>query len=1180
MKPLLPLTFPFGGNRMIEASAGTGKTHAITNLYLRALLGHGTPGNQQFHVRNILVLTFTIAATEELRGRIRKRILKAHTDFENGSSDDKFISDLVTSGLDVDEAKTRLLSASKLLDDASIMTIHGFCARVATDLAFETAALFDKDLVLDASALMTGAATDFYRQQIDELGPEAAEVILSKYPSPDSLLADISTLIHREVDLRPPDHADPGDIGEIKELIGYIKRSWITENIPLLLAQSGLNRSRKGMKADYQTLMKDFAMSDRMSFADNDLEWTLWARSTLEKASTKKGGPPDHPIFDAFEQVNQALGRWSETVLGNFKRQALGAVRARLSREKTLTNTLTFDDLLINLRDALVRDELEDGGRLAAELGRRYPLAIVDEFQDTDDIQYEIFAKIYARRPGTSLIVIGDPKQAIYKFRGADIFTYIDAKRALPNPSEDLFSLATNWRATPQMVDAINRLFDRPGMFRHADIPYTRVEAAAEKAGIALEDNGIPLPAMTLFSLAKKTTKRDARVACTAWVAEQVSQLLGKGLRGEATIDGKPLASGQIAILTRDRYDAEAVRNALTARNVKSVYVTLESVLRMPIATELLAILVAVLSPANERYLRSALATRLMTATAAEIDAVSVDVRAHQDLTTEFVGYHTLWSRSGVASMINAMIAQRGLAARGLQQPDGERRMTDLRHLAELLQQRAAEAPGMHRLVKWYAREIETATTVAPEARQLRLESDHNLVQIVTMHSAKGLEYDVVFVPMATFGMLEKRAAIYHEEETDPGATRSHRTVVDLEGTEDSFELTQQEQLAEDIRLLYVAATRAKYKCYMGIADLRSTPSLQDCAIGAAIGFTGGDLGTHLSQEFGDAGFELLTIDGEIPVTRFVAADGPAQTVAPPHPRHVTGNWRIHSYTGLTRSLVQAPAGANASMPGLLDDDQPDETWIPPAAKDRFAFPRGPRRGILLHLLLEELLGSDPPTLEAACEHMLTRFGLGAEWLQPLVGWIDNVLRTPLLAAGGFALSDPGPRSNEMEFVFPMAGVHLPAIVSLAMENGYLDNTTLAGDRLSGAMTGTIDLVFERDGRFFLADYKSNHLGNTRGDYEGASLQHAVNAHHYDLQYLIYTVALNRHLVRTVPGYRYETHFGGVLYLFLRGMYADTPDSGVFHDKPDPALIAALDAQLSYPATGAAANGPVGAIAS
>ncbi len=1162
MQTLDPLTFPLDGNRMIEASAGTGKTHAITNLYLRALLGHGT-SDTHYDVRNVLVLTFTIAATEELRGRIRLRILQAARDFEAGASDDAFIATLLES-VPTDGARIRLLAAAKLLDEAAILTIHGFCARVTRDLAFDTGTLFDRQLILDGSTLRLAAATDFYREEMVRLSDDEAEVVLTAYRSPQQLLNEIATLLPREVVLSPAAPSDPGDISQLKQLIDHIKGVWISENISKLVLESGLNRNRKAMKAPYHVAMKDFALSARTTIADRNLDWWTFAKSTLEGAVRKNGKAPEHPIFEAIELVAQGLDQFSAAVLANFRRRAIERIRERLAEEKARASTLTFDDLLISLRDAL-RADATRGGALARRLATQYPLAIVDEFQDTDDAQYEIFSRIY-RNSSASLIVIGDPKQAIYKFRGADIFTYIDTKRGLGDEGTRLYSLAINWRATPGMVGAVNRMFSGDGLFRHRDIPYPGVTAAPVEH-LELTIDGTPAPAMTLYSLSgsgRTIPRNRARLLCSEWAAEAIAVLLNAGKDGTAMIGEAPVTSGRIAVLARDRHDAGAMRDALGARGIKSVYVTQESVLLSSAARDLLAILIAILSPANERYLRTALATPLMNASAREIDALGTDVRAHQELNLEFSEYHRLWAGAGIASMINAMIARRGLAARWLRHPDGERQMTNLRHLAELLQQRASEAPGLHRLVKWYAREIETATTVAPEERQLRLESDHDLVQIITMHSAKGLEYDIVFVPMAAFGMQE-RTAIYHEERTEDGTTR-HRTVVDLQNSADGLDRTQDEQLAEDIRLLYVAITRAKYKCYVGIADT-DRPRVRDSAIGAALGYTGGKLADHLDVRFGD--FEHIRIDDlDISRTQYVGGTSMVTRRAARAPRNAASTWRVHSYTGLSRQIDSVLEDSIDTTPGFADDDVSAPAPEPADELTRYSFPRGPRPGIMLHLLLESA-GTGTP-LDTACEQMLARFGLGEAWQTPLEDWMTEVLRTPLGRAGtALANLQPdasggAPRSaHELEFHFPLATANAARITEVCAEYGYLTDSRLSAGPLQGAMTGTIDLVFGHAGLFFFADYKSNHLGDSPEAYGRDALATAIREHHYDLQYLVYTVALDRHLRRTVDGYSYEACFGGAAYLFLRGMHADVTDSGVFWDKPPQALIERLDVLLA-----------------
>lgn len=1155
MKPLNAETFPIRGHRLIEASAGTGKTHTITNLYLRLLLGDDDDLEHPLAVNEILVLTFTIAATEELRRRIRDRIYQARLGLLTGEADDPFLRNLAESHQDDDKAIRLLTAALHLMDEAAIYTIHGFCARVLTEQSFETGVLFDQDLGTDRDMLLHQAVEDCFRAEILTLPPLHRAVALSLWQDPDQLEQAIKGLLFRpNLVLRPP-YQDLADLEQdLVQRIDRVKQTWMGENIPEMLRNAGLHKGRKTI-----TRLDQFTAFCESGEYRTDL-WEHYTPGVLETITTKQGSTPVHHVFELIESIAQDWPRFEEQLVANLWNRMIAAVRERMNRYKIEWGQLTLDDLLSQVRDALQHEYR--GELLAVRLANRWPVALVDEFQDTDDIQYEIFSRIY-RRPGNqSLIFIGDPKQAIYQFRGADIFTYINAKRQVNN----LYSLDTNWRSTEPVIDATNRLFNQSDIFLNdRDIPYIQVNPAERAKGRRIELEGNQPSPVSFWHIRGEGQPgvEEARMLAMERAAEETARLLNLGASGEALVDGEPLHAGQIAFLVRQWRDARAARSALRRRNIRSVYVTTESVFLSDTAADLKLILEAILEPTNDQALRAALAAPLLQSTAADIDSLNHDVIHQQQVLQEFLGYHRQWATQGIAAMIESLIDTQRLGEKWLSQPEGERQLTNLRHLSELLQKYSLGVPGMHRLLKWFEREQNEAESVSMEERQLRLESDQNLVQIVTMHAAKGLEYDVVMIPMAGFRSQpgNQEPALFHDN-TDEG----FQTVVDFGRPPDAVARQQSEQLAEDMRLLYVAITRAKYKCYVGIPNTRG---IIQTAIGKLLNLdlTDGSadaIASHLADTFTPPLFSLEPVYETNQVTPF-SEHKSKDALSPPDlpPANVDDKWQLHSYTGL--AALASGHGPFSPIAGYGDDEQSTDEQRGEEVS-RFTFPRGPRVGIALHDLLEQTdFQAGDEYLAKSCRRTLNRLGImesDEPWLQMLLGWIGDIFATPLLHDDPFTLSDINlhNRLTELEFHFPLTGSG--NIDKILTRSGYV-HSAVKLENLRGMMTGLIDLVVEHDEKFYLIDYKSNHLGNQPADYATGQLQQAVHAHHYDLQYLIYCVALNRYLARRIPAYNYDSHFGGVMYLFLRGMQGQSyPGSGVFFDRPDEELITKLDRAL------------------
>lgn len=1155
MKPLDLETFPLDGHRIIEASAGTGKTYTITNLYLRLLLGDGHHP-RPFKVDEILVLTFTVAATEELRRRIRERVAEARHALLRGESPDPLLNLLAQRHRD--DGSRLLTAALQLMDEASIFTIHGFCARVLKEQSFETGMLFNQELTADRDAVLQQAVEDCFRVEILALPGQQRDFALSLWPDPASLEQAIKGFLFRpNLTLVPPVQDLSGLERSLEERITTVKKMWQEDDIPGLLRAAGIHGGRRTIT--WIPEMTAFCESDKTSFD----YWREWTTAIIRRNLNKGREMPAHVVFEIIDSIETDQEQYRQQLVGNLWHRAIDFVRRRVDRIIKDLGELTLDDLLIRVEEALAQPE--SGPDLGRRLAARWPIAMVDEFQDTDDIQYQIFSHIY-RQPGEqTLILIGDPKQAIYQFRGADIYTYINAKRQI-DIDEDLYSLDTNWRSTAPLIDAINRLFDQRDIFLNdRDIPYTPAqptEASASRFCIQGEDV-IPTTLLHVHGEQDKLKKEDARVLAMEHAAEEVSRLLNLGARGDAVIDDEPLGAGQIAFLVRDRHDAREARAALRRRGIRSVYVTLESVFLSDTADDLKLILEAVLDPANERALRAALATPLLQCTAVEIDSLNHNVMDQQRVLEEFLDYHQRWANHDIAPMIESLISRRRIAEKWLGHPDGERQLTNLRHLAELLQKRSDVAPGMHRLLSWFIRERADAETVSIEERQLRLESDQHLVQIVTMHAAKGLQYDVVMIPMAGFKSWQRtnEPALFHET-----ADNGYSTIVDLNPGEESRRQAQEEKMAEDLRLLYVAITRARYKCYIGIPN---TPDILDTAAARLVGLRETDgtrksVAQHLQGMFGPPLFQVQSIGSEASTTPFDPTPKKRRLIAPDPPPRINDSWRLHSYTGLTRLVPEEKTEPGfAAIAGYGDDEPVTEPRR--GGPSRFSFPRGPRVGIALHELLERISFQPTETeLINACERTLNRIGIDDDrerWLEVLHDWVTDILGTPVAEGIPFTLAqiDDSHRIAEMEFHFSIR--RTAHITALLRKFEYLQGLAGSLDNLDGVVTGLIDLIVQHEGQFYLIDYKSNYLGPQQKDYEAPQLSLAIATHHYDLQYLLYCVALHRYLGNKLPNYDYGRHFGGVLYLFLRGMDTN-PGNGVFFDKPSPDLVTQLDKLL------------------
>ena len=1155
--PLDSLTFPLKGRQLIEASAGTGKTYTITALYLRLLLGLGDINDKALGPDQILVVTFTEAATEELRDRIRSRIVEARHAFLSEQVKDDFLLALKGQCKDLKAAVQLLEQAIRQMDEAAIFTIHGFCQRMLKRHAFESGSLFETELTQDEESLIRSAVLDFWRTTVYPLSSDLSRIVLSEsWKGPDALLKELRNLLGYSGLQLQPDLSDSDlekSFIQRKEQVSRFKAAWLADAAELtdIIAQSGVNKSsyKKNLVPNWIEKVSAYADSVLLE-PDKKLREILhrFSQSVLYEKTTK-GDAPEHPLFCEVEAFVLSGFPVKEILLA----QAMQQVQHRLAESKRQQQVQTFDDLLSNLYQAL---DCDAEGQLSKAIRTQFPVALIDEFQDTDPLQYGIFSRLYADQHRSALIMIGDPKQAIYAFRGADIFTYIQARRSV----EQSYTLKTNWRSTNGMVKAVNTLFEHaesPFIYDQ-DIPFMPVDASGRRGdGLTIEKD--VLPALTVWAGDddELLSKSDYQQRFAQATAAQIDRLLS----GEALLNGKTIKGNEIAVLVRDRYEADEIRQALLGYERSSVYLSSkDSVFDTPEAHDLALVLAAIENPTDERSLRAAMATDVMQLNLQALDRYNHDEIAWEALVTEFTEYQEIWEQRGVLPMLHRVLHRRNLAAQLRSQPNGDRRLTNLLHLAELLQQASTVVEGQAGILRWINEQMSSSIMNTADEQVLRLESEQNLVTIVTVHKSKGLEYPVVFLPFVC-GFRESKKTLFHDGQGLP--------VLDIVGTEENIEKAQQEVLAEELRLLYVALTRSAYKCYLGVAHVKSGNKKQSTLPKTALGhllLKGDD---SLSEALGKLQAQCADIQLEPPpehggqkdMFAFSGLSEPERLAARPFTGKVVRDWRMSSYSALSKhkskSLPELP-GLDLEVADELSraDEIQDEQSI-------FAFPRGAHAGTFLHTVFEEISFNayQTETYAEQISEQLLLAGFDQKWAEVIDRLIKDVLSAKL-DEKGLSLSkiSDNNRLVEMEFMLSAKGINAKALSDVIRQHEPLSVAAgeLDFEPLKGMLKGFIDLTFRHEGRYYVLDYKSNYLGDNPDCYDQASMSVAMLDHRYDLQYLLYTLAVHRLLKQRIRGYSYEEHFGGVYYLFLRGVQPES-STGIFNCRPDEALIHKLD---------------------
>ena len=1197
------LDLPLTGVRLIEASAGTGKTFTLATLVTRLVVERG------LRVGQILAVTFTEAATQELRKRIRERLQLTLDLLDAPAADDENAEAALTRqllqshrarGEESDDAlRRRLRQATLDIDLAAIFTIHGFCARVLREHALESGHGFDApELLANDADLRAELAADLWRSHAQDA--TTAEDLGTLWPNHDALAEDLRQLL-REPVLLPADAPLPPDpkpallaagaaLADAYQAHGYAFFADVLAAVEGKVL-NGNSYRKPWINALWQQLTAWCEAGDFSAPLDERI-----ARLTTEalqgKANKGKDAQvPASPIsvqigdyLDAVQAQSAYIAARRIALLHRIREDA----RTRLAMLKQQRRLQTYDDLIDGVADAL---DGADGDALASQLRAQYRVALVDEFQDTDARQWAIFRRVFgdesgdpappasghsplalesARTNGSQarfLALIGDPKQAIYGFRGGDVHTYL----AAADIAERAPPLSHNFRSRPGVLKAIAALYAQAGdaAFIDARIEFREVEAGGKRADADFLRNNSTAPALTVWHAPapkpdnngklKPWSAGKARDLATHACVAAIHGVLADTRSGNVLIDGQPVQPGDIAVLVRSHREATMIQQALALVGIAAVAAGKQSLFATGEARDLHALLLALLHSGDDGRLRTALSTVLVGVDAAGIDKLEVDADAHRDWQQRAMGWRERLLRGGPLALIGDLCAAHAERLLGLL--DGERRMSNYLQLAELLQEAQAQALGLHGLVDWLGQRIASADA-NDEAQLLRLESDARRVQIVTLHKSKGLEYPLVFLPFVGIGRNERapgRCCVVHD---DYDGRRLQWKLGAAEEWDAAKAAWQAEQRAEDARLLYVGLTRAEHALWLASGDFFASDK------------------TPLAKMLGDA--EALSAagivldhapsPGQLPrlPPESDAAIPPACTAT----RRLSHDWWVYSFSQLAKADAGVETASAATLPASGGNDEPEigeGAPIDTAFDPRFA---GNRYGVALHAALEHAdfaawrdwnAGDAAPNDETSViANALGKEGYGAEVLEDGVALTTQLVGQTLTVAlpEGVRLCDvpASERRPEIEFQFALQPTQVDALLALLHAHGVVAPRHGFGLRhkLEGLMTGLIDLTYQHAGKWYVLDYKSNRLPA----YDAVTLQRAMAHSEYDLQALIYTLALHRWLrFRLGVAYDYARDFGGIRYVFCRGLDAARSDSpGIHAQRFTPELVDTLDA--------------------
>jgi len=1144
------------GINLIEASAGTGKTFTIVLLYLRLLLGIGKKKvyTRKLRVHEILVVTFTNAAKEELYIRIKNGIQNLYAACIKKNKIDPTFMFFLKEIKDLDEAIYVLKQAENDINNTAIYTIHGFCQHILQLHTFKLNYILKDTIIENEDDLYLQATQDFWRHCFYKLPEDIIKIIHQYYKSPDDLLKKIKPLFHIQsiqIEKKKLNNENLVILHQKNiEKINCFKKIWLIYHQKIFQKINTLKINKK--------IYNNFNLTKWI----NNI--TIWAKSNTKdytipislKYFTKKHIEKNTINHDCSKCI--IFEKTEEILKNNFSLKefiiiyGIKKINKFLLTEKKKRSLLGFNDLLNVLLKTIKKEK-----SLKDLIIKKYPAAFIDEFQDTDIQQYKIFDFLYKKNEQITLFLIGDPKQAIYSFRGADIFSYLYAKSKI----KKYYYLDTNFRSSINMCKSINLLFSQnsnPFIFKN--IPFIPMIPCSKNLKMKFTIHDIPQIPISFFLQEKQEICiNDYQIWIAKQCANEVSYWLTCAKIGKAKITTKNgekiLTSNDIAILVRNKKEANLIQQELQRLNIISTYSSDQnSIFKTFDAQELLWILESILEPDNEKLLQQSIATHILKKLLSILQKKSKNESSYF-IIEKLYEYHDIWENIGIFHMIKTMILEYQKNSNTIEENKNYIKNLNFLHIAELLQEKFQDFRKKISLVRWFQKKIlQKQQTLYNE--RIRCFDPSPSVKITTIHKSKGLEYPIVWIPFS-IDFNQSRLSIYHDR-------KSFKIFFDISESDHSLKKSDEERLAEDIRFLYVALTRSIVHCSIGIACLikkkiqdRNSSDIHKSGLGHTI-----QNGIPMNYKNLFNTLKKISIDHLIELKKNAnssrLSDNKKNIYLIDEPiflnKKVKSIWNITSFTALNKEnqLLENNDKEIVLESSLIENKKNNDKYL-----TIHNFPKGKKTGLMIHYILKNLHMLNKKD-ENWFSHILKEYNLPVKWTSVLISWIQDIINRPINET--IILSKINKQSciKELEFFLPINNTLYSRELNNIIQS--IDPISIISPKLSfnpvkGILKGFIDLVFFWEKKYYIIDYKSNWLGKNNSFYSHENIKKEIINKRYDLQYQIYTIALHKYLQKKIKNYNYKDHFGGVFYIFLRAIDYQKKNNGIFYTIPNYSLI-------------------------
>ncbi|XBC39122.1 MAG: exodeoxyribonuclease V subunit beta [Buchnera aphidicola (Nurudea shiraii)] len=1148
------INLPLSGKILIEASAGTGKTSSLIILYLRLILGI-THTHKNFLVKEVLVVTFTKHSKEELKTRIIKYIRDFRKICEKKLENNITIfQNLLDKIKNLKKAIFILIQAEQSIDELAIYTIHEFCYKSLQINKFCSEIFTQNKIIKNSYFLYLKSSNLFWNKYFSKVPKDVAKIILKYFQNPNNLLKNILPFLSN-YNIKNKIFLKKNTVQLYEILIQKIKnfkKKWIENYIKMLISieKSNINKYsyNKSNLLRWTSIITKWTKENTTNF--NIPKQLKYFQSNYLIKKTLSGNSPKHDMF----KITENFLKIDFSLKTSFIIESTLQIKQEIEKEKKNQGIFEFDDLITFLHKVLNKKN----EKISKIIKKSYPVLLIDEFQDTNYQQYEIFRNIYKLKKDL-FILIGDPKQAIYSFRGANISSYIQAKKNI----KQIYELSVNWRSSKEMIDSTNFLFsEAKNPFLLSAIKFDPVKSIYKKKEIIFKIKKKSQPAIRfLYNKKLKITKDSYKNWIINSFVSYILFWLNEGEKKNAIIihnkKTRCVSLNDICILVNNKKEACMMQQALHKVNIPSKYFSeRKSVFHSDDALELFWIFQAILNPKNEFILKRAISTKIINKNFQEIDSLTRNYLFWSSLINIFYNYLSLWKKFGITCVIHQIIINCKISINNNLFAENIPNIHNILHIGELLEIKYNEIKNKHVLILWFEKKIAEQHDI-PHEDYIRFEHSKNYIKIVTIHKSKGLEYPIVLIPFLILS--------YKNVNFDFKIFKENKL----------HSIPEKNILSENMRLLYVALTRAIVHCCIGIASIhnkkeKDNKGFYSSAHSNALEYI---IQSHkkrskqpLLKILLDINHnENIEITSELPQYYSSNTKNKIQykrLKSKRLTRTLKYNYDITSYSKLKKMYnIKIPLQKNYNS-FFENIHKKQKNKKSTKIITSYEFPKGKIFGTFIHNILKKINFQKNINI-IWISNELKKNNFKETWSQPFKNWINSILNIPL-NKNNLTLSQLNLKNciKELKFFLSiktsLTKKKIQNLIKLANISSNIPNE-ISLNPINGIITGSIDLVFKWNKKYYLLDYKSTHLGFLNSDYTKEKIENSITKNLYHLQYQLYSIALHKYLQQRMKNYSFHKHFGGMYILFLRAIDNTNSKNGIFFTLPRLSVIKKLN---------------------